>query len=298
MAPPLMMLLASLLFATMGVCVKFASALYTPGELVFYRSLVGTLFIVALVHFRGGTLRTPVPGMHFSRSASGVLSLGLWFHAIGGLPLGTAMTLNYLSSVWMALFMIGGAVVFGAARVDGRLVAAVLVGFAGVALVLQPTVAQDQFWPGLSGLASGLLAAMAYLQVTALGRQGEPDYRVVFYFSLGGVVLGAATMAATGASPHAPRGVALLLAIGLLAVVAQMLMTRAYTIGSVLANAALQYLGILFAFAFGVLLFDEAVTPAAAAGVLLIAGAGIATTMLREKAALPADTRRHAPPES
>jgi len=76
-----------------------------------------------------------MPGMHFWRCVSGVVSLTLWFYAIGGLPLATAMTLNYMSSVWMALFLLGGAVMLGAARVDGRLVAAVLTGFAGVALL-------------------------------------------------------------------------------------------------------------------------------------------------------------------
>ena len=44
---PLLMVLASLLFATMGVCVKLASALYGAGEIVFYRGLVGMLFIGA-----------------------------------------------------------------------------------------------------------------------------------------------------------------------------------------------------------------------------------------------------------
>ena len=52
------------------------------------------------------------------------------------------MTLNYMSSVWMALFLIGGAVLVGGARIDGRLIAAVLAGFAGVALVLRPTLDQ------------------------------------------------------------------------------------------------------------------------------------------------------------
>jgi hypothetical protein len=58
-----------------------------------------------------------------------VTSLVLWFYALGNLPLATAMTLNYMSSVWMALFLIGGAVALGTSRVDGRLVATVLVGF-------------------------------------------------------------------------------------------------------------------------------------------------------------------------
>jgi len=194
MSAPWLMVGASLLFATMGVCVKLASATYSAGEIVFYRGLVGALVITGLSRWRGGSLRTSVPAMHFWRSAVGVGSLMLWFYAIGGLPLATAMTLNYMSSVWMALFLIGGAVLLGSARVDGRLVAAVLVGFAGVALVLRPTIDDRQLWHGVAGLVSGMLAALAYLQVTALGRAGEPESRIVFYFSLGSVVAGAATM--------------------------------------------------------------------------------------------------------
>ena len=139
-----------------------------------------------LARWRGGSLKTTVPGMHAWRAVVGVTSLVLWFYSIGGLPLATAMTLNYMSSVWMALFLIGGAILLGSARVDPKLVAAVLTGFAGVALVLRPTIDQQQLWHGLAGLLSGVLAALAYLQVTALGRTGEPDYRIVFYFSVSG----------------------------------------------------------------------------------------------------------------
>jgi drug/metabolite transporter (DMT)-like permease len=283
MSAPLLMLCASLLFAVMGVCVKLASAQYSAGEMVFYRSVVGTLFIFGLTRMRGGTLATPVPSMHFWRSASGVVALVLWFHSIGGLPLATAMTLNYMSSVWMALFLIGGSVLVGSGRVDGRLIAAVLAGFAGVALVLRPTVDQQQLWHGLTGLLSGMLAATAYLQVTALGRAGEPAERIVFYFSVGGLVVGALWMLWQGANAHSARGLALLLAIGLLATVAQMMMTRAYRIGRTLANASLQYLGIVFSFAFGVLLFDDAVTASAVAGIVLIVAAGLYATLLRSR---------------
>jgi len=280
---PLLMLGAALLFSVMGVCVKWASAQYSAGELVFYRSLVGALVIGVLAFVRGSSLRTAVPGMHFWRSASGVCSLTLWFYALGGLPLATAMTLNYTSSVWMALFLLGGAVLLGAARVDGRLVATVLTGFAGVALVLRPTIEQQQLWHGLAGLLSGLVAAMAYLQVTALGRAGEPTQRIVFYFSIGGLVIGSLWMLVQGTSAHSLHGLGLLLAIGLLATAAQMMMTRAYRIGRTLSNASLQYLGIVFSVVFGVLLFDDPVTSMALAGMVLIVIAGLAATLLRSR---------------
>jgi drug/metabolite transporter (DMT)-like permease len=92
-------------------------------------------------------------------------------------------------------------------------------------------------------------------------------------------------MLVRGASAHTPRGLALLLAIGLLATVAQMLMTRAYRIGRTLANASLQYLGIVFSFVFGVLLWGDAVTLSAVAGMVLIVGAGLYATLLRSRQA-------------
>ena len=293
MSTPWMIALASFLFATMGVCVKLASAQYPTGEIVFYRGMIGALFIAAMTRVRGGSLATRVPAMHFWRSLSGVSALCLWFYALGHLPLATAVTLNYMSSVWMALFLIGGAVVVGAQggpRIDGRLVATVLIGFAGVALVLRPTLEQNQLWAGLVGLLSGMLSAMAYLQVTALGRAGEPEYRVVFYFSLGGITAGLASTLWTGFHAHTWKGAGLLLATGLLATTAQILMTRAYAIGRTLSNASLQYLGIVFSFLYGVVLFDDPVTWMALAGMLLIVGAGLAATLLRSRSVAPDST--------
>jgi S-adenosylmethionine uptake transporter len=286
----LMMVVATFLFASMGVCVKMASSHYGTGEIVFYRGLVGAVMIALVARWRGGSLRTSVPGMHFWRSASGVAALSMWFYAIGNLPLATAMTLNYMSSVWMALFLIGGAAMLGTARVDGRLVATVLLGFAGVALVLRPTMADNQLWHGLMGLISGMISAIAYLQVTALGRIGEPEYRIVFYFSLGGLAAGALlTLFTGGFSGHTLRGATLLLALGVLAATAQLLMTRAYATGRPLVNASLQYLGIAFAFGYGALLFHDPVTLMSLVGMSLIVASGVAATLLRSQAA-PKDT--------
>jgi S-adenosylmethionine uptake transporter len=285
MPAALLLLLSTLLFATMGVAVKLASALYSTGEIVFYRGLVGALMMALLSRHQGQSLRTAVPGMHFWRGICGVSALTLWFYAMGNLPLATAVTLNYMSSVWMALFLLGGAVLMGAQRVDGRLVFAVLLGFAGVALILRPTMEHNQLWYGLAGLLSGMLSAMAYLQVTALGRAGEPEARVVFYFSLGGMTVRAALALAEGLHSHTLAGAGLLLAIGALATVAQLLMTRAYAIGRPLVNASLQYMGIVFSFGYGVWLFDDPVTRMSLLGMALIICAGVTAAALRSKSA-------------
>ena len=279
---------ATVLFATMGVCVKLASAEHHAGEIVLYRSLTGAALMYGLARWRGGTVATRLPAMHFWRSLAGVVSLVLWFYAIGNLPLATAMTLNYMSSVWMALFLIGGGIALGTARVDGRLIATVLVGFAGVALILRPTLEERQLWHGLMGLLSGVIAATAYLQVAALGRAGEPEYRIVFYFSVGGIAAGAATLLFTGAHLPTLRSALLMLAVGVLASAAQLMMTRAYGTGRPLVNASLQYLGIAWSFIYGVLIFGDKVTPMAISGMLLVVAAGLAATLLRTRSARPA----------
>jgi drug/metabolite transporter (DMT)-like permease len=285
MSPSWLIVVASLLFATMGVCVKLASQYYGSGEIVMYRGMVGALMIGAMSCWRGDSLRTTLPAQHFLRSSTGVVALCLWFYAIGKLQLATAMTLNYTSSLWLALFLLGGAAWWRRRPAELRLALVALVGFAGVVLVLQPTIENDQWWNGLAGLLSGLVSAAGYLQVAALGRAGEPESRIVFYFSIGGVIGGAALTGLTGWHAHDWSGIGLLLAVGVLATVAQLMLTRAYIHGRTLVNASLQYLGIGFSFVFGVLLFAEHVTWAAMAGMLLIVGAGVRATALRSAGA-------------
>ena len=96
------MVLGAFLFASMGVCVKFASEWFSSAELVFYRGLIGIVLLGLIARSRGVTLRTAYPAMHAWRSLIGVISLGAWFYAIGQLQLATALTLNYMSSIWIA----------------------------------------------------------------------------------------------------------------------------------------------------------------------------------------------------
>lgn len=285
------MVLASALFATMSLCVKVASVWYGSGEIVLYRGLIGMVMMSAVLRWQGVPFRTSYPGMHLWRCAVGTTALSLWFFAIGGLPLATAVTLNYLSSIWMAVYLIAGALLFRRGRMDVRLLAAVLVGFGGVAAILQPTLERQQLGYGLMGMMSGMLAALAYLQVSALGRVGEPESRVVFYFSMAGAAFGCVTALATGGlHEHTSwQGVVALLGVGVCATVAQLLMTRAYAIGRPLTNASLQYLAIVFSYGYGVLLGDR-VTLLGVFGTLLIVGAGWAASRLRQaRPTVPAD---------
>ncbi|MBP7502003.1 MAG: EamA family transporter, partial [Aquabacterium sp.] len=150
-------------------------------------------------------------------------------------------------------------------------------------------------WAGLIGLASGMLSAMAYLQVTALGKAGEPEIRVVFYFSLMGSLMGAATwlllpgqINPTPLAEIPTHSWLALFGVGVFATVAQLLMTRAYARGSTLVNANLQYLGIVHAGLLGTVLFGETLGLDALLGMALIVGSGMVAARL--KPAAPAAT--------
>ena len=281
------MVLASLFFATMSVCVKFASAHFGTFELVFYRGVVGMAVMSALCRVQKVPLATPIPMMHLWRVIIGVTSLSAWFYALAYLPVATAMTLNYMSGIWVAVFLIGGILAMGRLQDIGRqgpVVLTVIASFAGVVMILRPTLEQDQLFAGIIGLLSGLFAALAYMQVAALGRLGEPESRTVFYFSLGTAVTGGLSMLVTGLSSWSWPAAAWLLPIGLLAALGQLCMTRAYTHGATMVVANLQYSGIVFAALYGWLLFDDRIPWIGWAGMALVIASGIVATTLRNRA--------------
>lgn len=283
----LWMVLGAFFFATMGVGVKLASASFNTFELVFYRGLISIAFMAVVLRTGGVSLRTPVPFMHAWRTLVGGAALTAWFYAIAHLPLATAMTLNYMSGIWVAAFIVGGALLYGKAERQGPLLATVLLGFAGVVLTLRPTIDQNQLFAGLIGLLSGMSAALAYLQVTALGRAGEPVVRTVFYFAIGTTVVGGLGILFAGFTPWQQitwQSAVWLIPIGVLASLGQWCMTRAYAHGHTLVVASLQYSGIVFAALYSLLLFGDQIPLSGWLGIGLIVTSGVAATFLRERA--------------
>lgn len=283
----LWMLFATFLFSIMSVCVKLVSDDYSTPEIVMYRSLIGAVVIGALMLARGGSFATRFPLAHLWRGAVGTTAFGLWFFSTGILPLATAMTLNYMSPIWIAAFLFAIGLVRGKLRFEWRFAVAILASFVGVALLLRPTIHAEQLQAGLIGLISGMLAALAYLQVRHLGQLGEPEYRVVFYFCLTGTIGAAVVCVARAYLPgsdgviwHALdlKGFSLLMVIGITAAAGQMAMTRAYHVGKTLVVANLQYSGIVFSTAWGMLIWSDALGWSGWAGIAIIIFSGIAAT--------------------
>ncbi len=280
-------LLGALAFASMGVCVKFASESYHNFEIVMYRGLIGVLFMGLWVRQSGVGLATPVPLMHVWRSIVGVTALLSWFYALARIPIATGMTLNYMSSVWIGVILLTTGWLYQSQRQAARrqlpLMVTIVSGFIGVALLLRPTFQSDESFAAMMGLGSGFLASLAYLQVSALTKAGEPETRVVFYFSLASFICGAIGTAILGHSPLSWNAI-WLIPVGLLATLGQWCITRAYGSGATLLVANLQYAGIAFAALYGVVIFQDVLPWFSWLGMAIIVVSGMLATALRARA--------------
>lgn len=285
-AAPIMpwMITASLLFATMGVCVKLAAEHYSTAELVFYRGFISWLLVWLYLRHAGIQILTPQWRLHVMRSLAGLISLVCYFLSISQIHLATAVTLNYTSPLFLAILLAW----WEGERLGRLQIVAICCGFLGVVLLLRPTLAADQLVGALYGLASGLISSIAYLHVRKLAEAGEPAGRTVYWFSLITALAGLPWVLGmqrwfVDAAPSpldqlwSADNSALwqLVGVGVFGALAQLFMTRAYATGKTLAIASLAYTTVVFSTLYGYFLWDERLPLMALAGMLLIILSGI-----------------------
>ncbi len=272
----LWMLVASFLFGCMGVFVKLGAQYFSGMELVFCRSFFGLLLIYTIMRRQNSSLTTAHLSGHLWRGISGTLALMLFFYCLTVLPLATAVTLNYTSPLFLTVLTM---LVFKE-RFHAPLASAIALGFVGVVLLLHPTLERSLLLPGLLGLLSGLLSGIAMLNVRQLGSRGEPESRVVFYFSLIASLVSGAVMLAGEVHPLTWHNLPVLLGLGTTATLAQLALTRAHYSGKTLVASSLSYSTVVFAAVLGALLWGEALPWTGWAGIALIIGGGVLSLKL------------------
>ncbi len=271
------MLVAGLCFALMSGVVKRSAHWFSGEELVFYRSVFAFVLIAVPLlwrHRRAGPrmLTGEHLGLHLRRGLVGFLALATFFHALVHLPMSLAVTLNYSSPLFLALMMPW--------QLQERPVptqyAAVALGFLGVTLLLHPWDAPPgDLGAGLIGLFSGVMAALAYVNVRRLGRLREPEWRTVFWFSAVCVVGAGGLASITGWHALRPENLPWLMLLGLLATLGQLAMTRAYRTGHTALVASFAFSTVLFSAFLEILLFDENMPRTAWAGMAVTVLAGL-----------------------
>ncbi len=286
-------LAAALLFSFMAAFVKLTSDQLGTLELVFYRSIFGVLSIGFFVWKSGLSVKTPYLGGHIKRSVLGTLSVALWFYTLGKLPFGTNMTLIYTTPLFMAANFIILAWMKHQ-RAPWALVGAIVAGFAGIVIVLQPSFSNDDLIPALICLSVSLVDLAVYWQMKELGNLKEPSWRIVFYFTIFGSLFGFAGSWILEDGMHVPDTMATLgiLGMGLCATLGQICTTRSYAYGNMLLSSCLGFSAIPFSAVISYFLFDEMVTATALAGMSLIIAAGMTASVTTKRAEKAEEEKR------
>jgi S-adenosylmethionine uptake transporter len=285
----LWMLLASIMFAIMGSCVKLATEHNASlSQVVLFRGLPS---VVLLLLWARAARQSIIPSswkLHLWRNLSGVSSMWLGFFALSHLPLATATSLTYTSPLFIAAWMLG----WGGAQRDVVRVLSVALGFLGVIAVLRPSIGEDQWLAALLGLGSGGAAAVAMMQIRELGRIGEPEWRTVLFFSAAVCLSSMAGLWTEGWGQADAGGYAALTGIGVSGLFGQLAMTRAFGMGSALLTAALQYTTIIFAALMGMVFWRDHLDDLAWLGMGLIIVAGLLSIWRTMRERVPVTPRK------
>ena len=264
------MLVAQCCFAIMNVCARLAGEGASWSEVAAARFLLGAILAWGIARSRGASLAITDWKTSWTRAIFGTASAICTFYAITSrrINLGDAATLGATAPIFVSLLappLLG--------ERSGRAVpVAVLVAFVGVALVLEPSF-QSALGVALVATLGAFLYAIALISLRRLGG-GETHEAVVFHFSC----VALATMTAISLPDrHLPtwHEVTWLVATGVSGGLAQLAMTRAYSLDRAARVSTLTFVGIVLTHLLAIPVFGERPGWTQAAGTVLVLGAGV-----------------------
>lgn len=268
---------ASAAFALSAALVKALGDEIPTIEIVLFRSLVAFLVVVPLLRRHGGwrVLKTSRPLSHAFRTVCGFFGMVTSFYGYRMLPLAMVTAIGFA----MPLFLTVLSVPMLGERVGWRRVTAILVGFAGVVVMVRP-------WGGGLGEDPSALAAvgfvllgvmtwaLAMISIRHMGRVGEPNVTIVAWFSLGSAAIAAVFTLPVWVTPSLTQFAAMI-GVGAISGVAQLLMTEGYRTGETTLVAPFEYSAILYTTLLGMLLWGEVPGPWNMLGITIVIASGM-----------------------
>ncbi|GIQ68380.1 DMT family transporter [Xylanibacillus composti] len=257
-------LLSTFVFSAMNALVKEASATIPAAEIAFFRGLIGTILILFFMQrSRISFSRNGVP-MLFFRGAMGGFYMLAFFYTVAYMPLVDASILAQTSPVFVVLL---SAIVLKE-RLSDKAKLFVPVILAGAMLVINPFQYSSFSWVALVGLSGALFAASASLSIRYLSRT-HPAYEIVFYFVATSTIVAVPFMWNEFVVPDV-RGALLLLAIGVVSLLGQLFLTKAFTHEHAAVVQVVSYAGLIMNALFGFIFWQEVPGWLAVAGGSLI----------------------------
>ena len=273
--------------------IKSLSSSYALHQIVLIRSMIGLVVLAPFLIWEGGVslLRTDQPFAHAARALLLVMANIFFFGALAVLPLAAATSLFFVAP----LFITALAVPVLGETVGPHRLAALIVGFIGVAIIVLP----DANWQGVStgALSLPILAAVCYAGTNVLTRKlgaRAQASAMAIYIQAAFVLMSALVWIAVGDGRFAdtfdsPTMEFLLRAwvwpevedywkIGVIGVMTGGIgfcLSQAYRLGAPATIASYEYVALVLAIFWGWLIFGEVLSGTMLVGIVFIAGAGL-----------------------
>ncbi|WP_321339321.1 DMT family transporter [Breoghania sp.] len=257
-------LIACFFFTIMTALIKYVGQRIHVSQILLVRQIVMTCIVApTILRSFPSSLRTARPGLHLSRIFLASTAMMLGFTAVIHLPLADATALSFAKSFFVTIF----AIIILKETVGIHRWSAVLFGFIGVVIMLDPTGAGMQNAYGLMAVGGAACAGMVMILIRQMSQTDRPV--TILTYQACGVGLLMITPAWFYWVTPTWTELALMLAIGCIAWAAQMCNIQAFKAGEATAIASLDYTRLLYATLFGLVLFDTL------PGVNTLIGAGI-----------------------
>lgn len=257
---------------------KWLGMVYSPLQILFLRGLLATPVLFALILMFSGrrALRTGHLGIHLFRGALNVLTAFCFYLSLTLLPQAEATAIAFSAPLFVTII----SVLFLKERVSLGAWLALLVGFAGVMLVVRPSPGNMQ-WPALLPLVTALGYAIMMVSARRIQAQ-ESMLTTMFYIALGQAVC-AAPLTGWVWEPVQAVHFSGFLGIALFSTLGLGLITQAFRVAPASIVAPFDYSGLIWAALLGWLVWDEVPTVWFYSGALLIAASGVYVALFRNR---------------
>jgi len=264
------MLAAIAILGSTDAVVKWSAGSIPVAQIAFVRFAVSLAIVTTLLAPSANglaVLRTRRPVEHFFRGLCSAIELFCFYLAISMIPLPTAMSIVSASPIFGTL--LGVIVLRERLKLGGWI--AVMAGFAGVLLVIQPEEGASSFRGTAAVLTSVVLWSTAQLLARRLSTT-ESNHTILFYYCIVGTVLFGVAMPFYWVWPTALEWLALA-AVGALGCLGQYLLILAFRFAPLSLIAPFEYSALIWASLYGWLFWGDLLGALALGGVAIIVGA-------------------------
>ena len=239
-------------FSIMDICVKWLDN-YPVGQVLFLRFFIGfiPIFFIIPKDKLFSFYKTSRPGLHAFRAITGALAIIALFIGLRELPLADVVSLTFGGPIFVTV----ASIFFLSEKVGIKRWSAVLLGFAGMLLIVQPAFIDLNYYY-LTPIIFCIFFACVAISVRSLSKT-EANYTIAFYFTLLCTLLGLGSIFIVEWRMPTMIDMFIFLIMGLCGSIANLLLTQSYRLAEASLVTPIKYLSLIFAIVFGFLIWSE-----------------------------------------